>query len=454
MGILLNNTINYSYTSALNYNNFTNCPQGIKVVAQNTSGITTLYGNNFSNSNIGLFIDGLTRYDLQYNFFNNCVQGLYLNGSGTTAGNQLKYNEFVGGSYGIKVTGANASTKILSNCFSMININGIYCQSGSTISNDQSYPNASASNCFDTYCPSIVNYGGALNYKYDPSEACTYPHNPYGINLIVTSGSYNNCGSFSYRTSSMITEVVDETKLERELNKLKKIELESKDKKEKDEAIQSKYDLFQKYIFHKASTGKIDEKYLIRLLEKETDFYSQSLLISILFEQRDFEKAKVVVEKTKSNGELGSDYAFAQELMIKYFEDIQNFKINQSDKSKLKSLSEKNSDPFYGHIRAIYYVLTGESILFIDDSKHLQPRNSKQKNIILHPNPSSTFITLEGLEIDSNIKIYNISGILLKSYKTSIDTYQIDISALENGIYLVQIVDFKNETKNLRFIKN
>lgn len=65
-------------------------------------------------------------------------------------------------------------------------------------------------------------------------------------------------------------------------------------------------------------------------------------------------------------------------------------------------------------------------------------------NIIIYPNPSNSLITIKTIEISSIIRIYNISGDLLKEEKLKGNENIIDIKALSKGVYIIDIISDKN----------
>lgn len=61
-------------------------------------------------------------------------------------------------------------------------------------------------------------------------------------------------------------------------------------------------------------------------------------------------------------------------------------------------------------------------------------------SVNIYPNPSNNYITVSGLTKNKSYTIYNILGIKVYSGKLS-NNYKINISNLENGIYLLNLKD-------------
>jgi hypothetical protein len=77
--------------------------------------------------------------------------------------------------------------------------------------------------------------------------------------------------------------------------------------------------------------------------------------------------------------------------------------------------------------------------------------------VSLYPNPNNgEFIVKINSKFENNINIniYNIQGVHVYSSVESSSEFQINISNLPDGIYLIRISDNSNFNENLRFIKN
>lgn len=71
------------------------------------------------------------------------------------------------------------------------------------------------------------------------------------------------------------------------------------------------------------------------------------------------------------------------------------------------------------------------------------------KELVIYPNPASEVLRVNTPADFEVVRIYNLSGILVKSTKAS----EIDISALKTGLYLL-VIEFKDESEQvLKFVK-
>ena len=60
-------------------------------------------------------------------------------------------------------------------------------------------------------------------------------------------------------------------------------------------------------------------------------------------------------------------------------------------------------------------------------------------NVAIYPNPAEHFIMIDGVDYNTNVDIYDISGKIVKSFTFESKSQQIDVSDLVKGIYLASI---------------
>ncbi len=73
--------------------------------------------------------------------------------------------------------------------------------------------------------------------------------------------------------------------------------------------------------------------------------------------------------------------------------------------------------------------------------------------VSIYPNPASNFLNINGLKGDANIYVYTISGKEVIQHKTNQSSSQLNISSLENGIYLIKMVT-NNKYYFMKFVKD
>lgn len=146
------------------------------------------------------------------------------------------------------------------------------------------------------------------------------------------------------------------------------------------------------------------------------------------------------VVPTNSHGLLQSDYAQTTgTVSIPAASDGSDLKIRFS----VGKLGKTSSAP--SNLGEIFYVdyvsLKYESALSIVDDK--------LNGVHVYPNPAEKFIMFSGIDDNSNVDLFNISGKLVKSMTINPRDNQIDVSDLSNGVYLVSI----NKYKTTLFVK-
>jgi hypothetical protein len=94
-----------------------------------------------------------------------------------------------------------------------------------------------------------------------------------------------------------------------------------------------------------------------------------------------------------------------------------------------------------------WYYWDGESQSYLSDGKDYYfyqgtstvETESKENPIRIYPNPTTGILKLSGVVQPSDVKIYSIQGILIRSILSVGDT--VDLSELSPGVYLIQIFD-------------
>lgn len=60
------------------------------------------------------------------------------------------------------------------------------------------------------------------------------------------------------------------------------------------------------------------------------------------------------------------------------------------------------------------------------------------EHVILYPNPAHDQITLQNIEVNQNVKLFNSVGQLIQVFPVNASTYVVDVSGLSEGIYFIQ----------------
>lgn len=125
-------------------------------------------------------------------------------------------------------------------------------------------------------------------------------------------------------------------------------------------------------------------------------------------------------------------------VVVSYYEDSsQSFTINTGGKlyfseDNLYIQTDVTSTPFSIPVTIINKI-TFSSALGVEDV------TVKEQNLLLYPNPAKNYIKIKSEQVDNfEISIYNIRGELILKGKYLSDE-DIDISNLENGLYLMRV---------------
>jgi hypothetical protein len=74
------------------------------------------------------------------------------------------------------------------------------------------------------------------------------------------------------------------------------------------------------------------------------------------------------------------------------------------------------------------------------------------QNLVLYPNPATTFFSLEN-SFSSKVQIISITGQIVKTFESQTVNYHYPIADLKQGIYLVKVTDENNREKTMKLIK-
>ncbi|MCU7616443.1 T9SS type A sorting domain-containing protein [Chryseobacterium sp. PBS4-4] len=107
---------------------------------------------------------------------------------------------------------------------------------------------------------------------------------------------------------------------------------------------------------------------------------------------------------------------------------IFNYQIVNNGSSKTLIITSPNGDK-------IYY-----NNSFLGTKDHVI-----EKSIKIYPNPAKDFLTIENIERNLNLKIYEMSGKLVYETLTSDKSVKVDVSQFQKGQYILMIENFKPE---------
>ncbi len=90
----------------------------------------------------------------------------------------------------------------------------------------------------------------------------------------------------------------------------------------------------------------------------------------------------------------------------------------------------------------------------IEVAQSLSLNSSESFSVSSYPNPVNDTWNVSSLDEISQINIYNILGENITTVSPHMNTYSLDMSHFNSGIYLMKIVSSKGETNTLKVLKN
>jgi hypothetical protein len=72
----------------------------------------------------------------------------------------------------------------------------------------------------------------------------------------------------------------------------------------------------------------------------------------------------------------------------------------------------------------------------------------------MYPNPSNEFVTVTGNPGSYRVEVIDLTGRVLITTEMTTDRFQLDVSSLTQGVYLLKVIDKENGcTEILKFLK-
>lgn len=101
-----------------------------------------------------------------------------------------------------------------------------------------------------------------------------------------------------------------------------------------------------------------------------------------------------------------------------------------------------NNDQKGGYYRLIQNDFDGKKTI----SSIISSNCTESNKVIVSPNPSNGIVTINGISESTDVEIYNSIGKLLLTKNINLDSNQLDLTSLNNGVYL-----FKTSNSNSQF---
>lgn len=111
-------------------------------------------------------------------------------------------------------------------------------------------------------------------------------------------------------------------------------------------------------------------------------------------------------------------------------------------------IDDFDSEAFFAQVKA-YYVDPVPA-----DPVGISKNVLADKGVAIYPNPAKGVLNIKGQNELEYVRFYNVIGSMVKevALNGALDK-QMDISGLENGMYILQVKEFKGETRSIKFMK-
>ncbi|MFT6338074.1 MAG: hypothetical protein ACJATI_004844, partial [Halioglobus sp.] len=205
----------------------------------------------------------------------------------------------------------------------------------------------------------------------------------------------------------------------------------------------------------KRCLGKLEVK-IAKILIEQNDFddlrssfkdadleFTKVGIVSLLINNGNYTEAQHFINAVTDIRLEWDEYAYAQNILIDFLSDFENYDLTVSDESILINTGKK-SNYYAAYIRGVYAEIKQESILVdFATSRQNNPRSVGDEveisDIIISPNPSADMIEIssESLPIKS-VRITTYTGQLVYSVDSiNSNNYRLNISDMQSGVLFV-----------------
>ncbi|MFA8299551.1 MAG: lamin tail domain-containing protein [Hyphomicrobiales bacterium] len=197
--------------------------------------------------------------------------------------------------------------------------------------------------------------------------------------------------------------------------------------------------------FNVSLTANYGDDYSLEIIEEKEDYITVTNGVP-----------GVHFEASKTNLKVGETTIFTSSNMVDYatykynVSDGNGVIVNDDDMSNVEVRYNTAGD-FDVELNTTYTV-NGESVTAIElkeDYIHVATglNESDSKNISIHPQPANTYLTINyKKEGNYEIRMLNLQGQMVKKFDKSNFGQKVNVSDLEKGTYLIQIVDTDNNS--------
>lgn len=387
-----------------------------------------IYGNEFSNAIVGIFIEGPTQYTIEQNSFFNQTLGIVSRQSRDYT-NFIDCNALQSVDFGITAEGANRFTQIRGNNFNQSEYNIIVSNNGSIpgeIRQNQGSVNAPALNCFSSNnTEDIITLGATVEFNY------FVPPGEIACNAFPTSS-----GNYITTPTNLTIDVCNDSDETTEEDRpgggnstggrlLSKIT----------EAIQNK-----------------DYVTATDLLSEENTSQAKKWLYGVQMLEGDYSEADKTLNALPVETEEDRLFQEVQRINLKFRTSQEEFKLNAQDKAFLLELA--NGDSYIkGYAQALLILLEGEAFdLKISNRGKIAEKREKLRlyealeltAFKAFPNPATDKFSITyptSAEQKLEVRIFDIHGRVVVDQKLDQSgLLNVSTEGFNAGVYIVNIL--------------
>ncbi len=480
-------------------NDFNCSHYGVFTQAQGNIKPILINNNNFLGGLYSVHLNGLSNYRIS----NNDMIGGYIGVEALSTGddthnNTVSNNNISSMSYGSHAAFNNGNLEFLSNCFDYNGFTDIYVNIGS-IFIEQGKADLANGNCFTKGgVPEIDNSGNTpiklWVWEDEPSASCEYPaliaNDPdYNVTIDDAAGKLEaNCGAwFSPGPTNVRTFCQGwfATKAEL-LAKIEEIE-QAILQIENDLQLSQAYKDYLVEIYERCLQD-LQINVITVILEPESDdpdrlsdpsqriesainyasslplFNQQILAYGLMVNSGQTSRARQYVNRLVTENEPEANFITAQNINLDYLQDVRNYDLSPQDESFLLSVG-RGIEPLAAYARSIYEVITGDRIwLELPEPRNharawpqAEEKGAYEVKYAVYPNPASRgniMVAIDGetQDLEYTVKMTDVHGRLRSTTKFTGSTIKLNTADLQNGIYLLTVLNDKGEVAHVEKI--
>ena len=412
--------------------------QEVGVSCRNSgTGRKDVFGNRMSGGTLGISGITVVTENSGLRFYENCFEDLGMTFNGDNFGGGVEMFSYDDVLPTVFMEQRNATNNAADNCFTNC-IDDISQDPDTDLPNDHfvyvvepTFPQA------DCRVPDIQNFIDIAHAGSDGFRACietptfTNPSGGGSSNCTVPTSELGLENSIAQIESEILNLLpVDPTNLS--------------DRKELYDLLEClkrlKMELIRNFV-QNDKEGLVEPRF-----KDDHDPYVRTYAISHLINTENYTEATSFLNAVQDTDPDWLNFRDAQLINIRRLSDFENFSSTPQENDFL--FNAGNRETFYATwIRSIYTAVTGNTIIFDLPRSSSFPRNDRksssldEQKVNIFPNPASDDIRISGLNVNSqyNVKVCNISGAVVKEVNNIKDGYTLDISTLNDGIYILQI---------------